>query len=119
MRSAFEMLRDLLEHEDDAAAGRGLTAVRALQRDWLAGDERGRVTVQLPVLVHEPGHRLRVGADVRRRDVARRPDYLLDLVHERARHRLQLVALTSAGVDVDATLGAAVGDAHDRGFPGH
>ena len=82
--------RGLAEHVDEPAAGRRLAAVGALERDRLAGHDRRRVAVQLAVLVHHPGHRLRVGADVGRRDVALRAEHLLDLVDERARDLLQL-----------------------------
>ena len=77
-----ERRRRLAEHVDDAAAGRRLAPVGALERDRLAGHDRRRVAVQLAVLVHHPGHRLGVGADVRRGDVALRAEHLLDLVDE-------------------------------------
>ena len=114
-----EVRRRLAEHVDAAAAGGRLAAVGALERDRLAGADRRRVAVELSVLVHHPGHHLGVGVDVRRRDVAGRAEDLLDLVHERARDLLELGALELVGRAVDAALGAAEGDAGDRGLPGH
>jgi hypothetical protein len=110
---------DFLEHVDHAAACGGLAAVGALERDRFPGDDRRRVAVELPVLVHEPGHRLRVRPDVGRGDVARRTENLLDLVHERACDRLDLSRPELAHVAVDTALGAAVGDADHGGLPGH
>ena len=114
-----ERRRGLAEHVDEAAAGGRLAAVGALERDRLAGHDRRRVAVQLAVLVHHPGHRLRVGADVRRRDVARRAEHLLDLVDERARDLLQLVLVAARRVDVDAALRAAERDPRHGRLPGH
>ncbi len=81
--------------------------------------DRGRVAVELSVLVHHPGHHLGVGVDVRRRDVARRAEDLLDLGHERAGDLLELGLRELRGVAVDAALGAAEGDVRDGGLPGH
>src|SRR5438270_1649223 len=75
--------------------------------------------MELPVLVHEPGHGLGVGADVRCRHVARRPEHLFDLVHERARDALKLSRLELARVAVDAAFGAAEWNADYGGLPGH
>ena len=47
------------------------------------------------------------------------PEHLLDLVHERAGDRLDLLRLELARVDVHAALGAAEGDVGDRRLPGH
>jgi hypothetical protein len=77
------------------------------------------VAVQLSVLVHEPGHRLGVGVDVGRGDVAGGAEHLLDLVHERAGDLLKLGWLELAGGAVDAALSAPERDAGDGGLPGH
>ena len=109
----------LAEHVDAAAPGRRLAAERALEGDRLAGADRRRVAVELAVLVHEPGHRLRVRVHVRCRDVAGRAEDLLDLVHERARDLLQLRLLELLGRAVDAALGASERDPGDGRLPGH
>ena len=118
-RGELQVRRGLPEHEHHAAARGRLPPVGALERDRLAGHARGRVSVQLAVLVHEPGHHLGVGAHVGSRDVPRRSEHLLDLVHERARDRLELALLELVRIHVDPALGAPVGDAGDRGLPGH
>ena len=101
------------------AAGGRLPAVGPLERDRLAGDDRRRVAVQLAVLVHHPGHHLGVRVDVGRHDVALRAEHLLDLVHERARDRLELVRRELVGRAVDPALRAAERNADDRGLPRH
>ena len=110
----------LAEHVDAAAAGRLLAAVGALERDRLAGADRRSVAVELAVLVHHPGHHLGVGVDVGGRDVARRAEDLLDLVHEGAgdRSAARSDSSRSAGT-VDPALGAAEGDVRDGRLPGH
>ena len=80
---------------------------------------RGRMAVELSVLVHHPRHHLGVGVDVRRGDVAGRAEDLLDLVHERAGDLLELGLGELGGVAVDAALGAAEGHVRDGGLPGH
>ena len=118
-RAQAQVRRRLAEHVDAAATGGRLAAVGALEGDRLAGADRRRVAVELAVLVHHPGHHLGVGVDVRGRDVAGWPEHLLDLVHERAGDLLELRALELIRGAVDAALGAAEGNAGDRGLPGH
>src|SRR5205807_9582214 len=69
--------------------------------------------------VHEPGHHLGVGAHVRGRDVAVRPDQDRDLGGEAAGQVLELAGGELAGVDDDAAFGAAVGDVDHGALPGH
>ena len=109
----------MLVEIDEPAPGGRLATERALERDRLAGDARRCVAVELAVLVHHPGHRLGVGAHVGRRDVAVRPEQLLDLVDERAGDPLQFVRVADVGGAVHATLRAAEGDPGDGGLPGH
>src|SRR5262249_46368896 len=54
-----------------------------------------------------------------RRNVARRPEHLLDLVHERARDPLELGLLELVGRTVHPALGAAERNARDGGLPRH
>ena len=87
--------------------------------DRLAGDDGRIEAVVLAVLVHDPGHHAMVGAHVGGRDVGVGADDVVDLVDELAREPLELDDAELAGVDRDAALGAAVGNVHDGGLPGH
>ena len=69
--------------------------------------------------VHDPGHHLGVGVDVRGRDVALGADQDLDLGREASGQALELLHAQLLGVDDDPALAAAVGDADDRALPGH
>jgi hypothetical protein len=77
------------------------------------------VALLLRVGVHDPGHHLLVGAQVRRRDVAVGADHLDDLGRVAARDALELAGRELARVDAHAALGPAEGEAHDRALPGH
>src|SRR5205807_1092738 len=75
------------------AAGRFLAALAPADADWLASDHTGdRVAVVHRVRVHHPGHHLRVGVHVWRRDVAFGTDHVADLRREAPRQALQLAA---------------------------
>ena len=69
--------------------------------------------------VHDPGHDLGVGAHIRRRNVALRPDERADLGDIAAGHLFQLTLAELFGLDNHAALGAAVGQIHERALPGH
>ncbi len=69
--------------------------------------------------VHDPGHDLGVGVDVRGGDVLLRTDDDGDLRGEAARQALQLPRAHLLGVADDAPLGPAVGQADDGALPGH
>ena len=71
------------------------------------------------VRVHEPGHDLRGRVDVRRGNVALGPDQDLDLSEEAPAQVLELTARQLLGIDDDAALAAAVGNADDCALPGH
>ncbi len=115
-----EMLGGVHDREH-AATSRGLVAaLGSAETDRLAGhDARDRVADVHGVRVHEPGHDLGRGVDVRRRDVALGPDQDRDLGEEPAAESLELPLGQLLGVDGDAALAAAVRDAHDRALPGH
>jgi len=69
--------------------------------------------------VHDPAHDLGVGVDVGRRDVGRRSDDLLHLLHK-ANGDLEQVPLGHrAGIAVDTALGAAIGNLDNGCLPGH
>src|SRR4030095_10649681 len=77
-----EVGEHLLERPDHAAARRVLAPSRAEEVHRLAGDHRGGEAVDGGVLVHDPGHDLGIGVDVRSGDVPLRPDDVVDLLHE-------------------------------------
>ena len=92
----------------------------AAEGDRLAGDHgRDGVPDVHRVRVHDPGHRLGVGVDVRGGDVALGADEDADLGREAAGQALELALAELLGVDDDAALAAAERDAHDGALPGH
>ncbi len=73
----------------------------------------------LAVGVHDPRHRLLVGAQIRRRDVAIGPDEVDDLRGVAPGDPLHLGATQAVGVHADAPLGASEGQSNDGALPGH
>ena len=105
---------------DSATRGRFVAAFRPAERNGLAGDDaRNRVPDMHRVRVHDPGHRLGIGVDVRRGDVALGADEHLDLGRVATSQVLQLAAAELLGVDDNATLATAEGNAGDGALPGH
>ena len=103
-----------------ATGGRLVAALGAAEADGLAGDDaRDGVADVHRVRVHDPGHDLGVGVDVRRGDVALGADEDADLGREAAGQALQLAQRELLGIDDHAALAAAVGDVHHRALPGH
>ena len=88
-----------LDDAVDGATGGGLVAAfGAAQADRLAGDDaRDRVALVHRVGVHDPGHDLGVGVDVRGRDVLLGADEDLDLGGEPAGERLELLQASFLG----------------------
>ena len=85
----------------------------------LARDDRRRVAVEPPVLVHQPRHLGRTRAHVGRHDVAHRAEHLLQPVHHGPGGALELGRREAPGVEVEPALGAAEGQARQRRLPGH
>src|SRR5438477_463730 len=84
---------------------------RAAGRDRLAGDDAElRRADRHRVGVHDPGHRLGVGVDVRGGDVALGADDDADLGGVAPRHVLELAERHLLRVADDASLAAAVRD---------
>ena len=69
--------------------------------------------------VHDPGHGLRIGVNVRRRNVHRGADDGKDLARVTARHALQLALGHALGVADHPALGAAERNVDGGRFPGH
>ena len=85
----------------------------------LARDDRRRVAVEPPVLVHQPRHLGGTRAHVGRHDVAHRAEHLLQPVHHGPGGALELGRREAPGVEVEPALGAAEGQARQRRLPGH
>ena len=69
--------------------------------------------------VHDPSHDLRVGVDVRGRDVLVRADDGGNLVGVAASQVLQFVFGELVGIADNSALGATEGNVDDGAFPGH
>ncbi len=110
----------LFDHVHDTLP-RGVGApVGAPDRHRLAGDNaRDRVAPVHRDRVHDPGHRLGIGTDVRRRDVRVRPDQHLELGGKAAGERLGLARAHRPGIAGDTALRAAEGNVHEGALPGH
>ena len=104
----------------DAAPGRLAPAQGAAGGDRLAGDDLGhRAPLVHRIRVHEPGHDLLVGAHVGRHHVGVGADEGDHLLHVAARQVLQFMARQRVGIDGDAALRTAIGQAGQRAFPAH
>src|SRR5262245_4494097 len=108
----------LVEHVDQATTG-GLAPARRPAHDERLAGHHARDTPALGhgVAVHDPGHRLLVGAEIRRRDVEIRTDEEDDLGRVAPRQGLPLPERQRAGVAADAPLGAPVGEAPEGALP--
>src|SRR5207248_2481441 len=107
-------LGGLLHAVDEAATGGILAAFRAADGDRLARhDARHRVALVHRDRVHDPGHRLSIGVQVRGRDVAFRTDQDRDLGGVPPRQALQLTQRELLRLADDAALGATVRDPDD------
>jgi hypothetical protein len=113
--------RHFVERDERHAATGGLdAAARAADLDRLARDDaRHRLVHVHRVGVHEPGHRLRRGADVGRRDVLVGADNLDQFGRVPPRDPLELVLRELRGVAGDAALAAAEWQIHHGALPGH
>ena len=110
-----------LAADEHQAATRGLdTPARPPEREGLAGDDGGHGVPRVHrVRVHDPGHRLRIGAHVRRLNVLLGPELVHQLGGVAARDPFQLSTGKHGRVADDAPLGAAEGDVDDRALPCH
>ena len=106
--------------EGDAMPGRLAPSERAARADRFAGDDLGNGDALIHGIgVHEPGHRLLVGAHVGRHHVDAGPDERDHLLHVAARKVLELAERQRARIDRDAALAAAIGQIRERAFPAH
>ena len=75
--------------------------------------------MNLAIGVHHPGHRLGVGAQVRRRDVAVDPQQVLYVGRIAPSQPVQLALAQLMGIALHSSLGASKGDVHERCLPRH
>src|SRR5205085_9010432 len=105
---------------ETAARRRFRATLRAAKRDGLARDDAQlRVPTNHGDRVHDPSHRLVVGIDVGRGDVAVWPDDGRDLESVAARETFEFVHGHGLRIADHAALAAAVRDADGRAFPSH
>ncbi len=106
--------------DHQAAAGGFLAAARAAERERFAGDDgRGGVAHVHRVGVHDPGHGLLVGAQIRSGNVALGPDKLDDLRGIAASDALDFAHGKFGRIADHATLRAAKRNVNDGAFPRH
>ena len=116
----FFHLAGFFHHVKQAARRRFAAPFGTSDGNRLAGDHAmSRMADGHSISVHDPGHGLRVGVDVWRRNVLRRADERKDLAGITTGHALEFALGHSLGVADDATLGAAKGNVHRGCFPGH
>src|SRR5262249_12875159 len=68
--------------------------------------------------VVDPGHRVRIGVNVRGGDVGVRADQVTEIGNEAARELAQLAGAELLRIASDAALGPAERNINDRAFPG-
>src|SRR5581483_8859141 len=109
-----------LDGLDDATARALGAAEAAAQREGLPGDDAGRgAALDHAVRVVDPAHHLAGGVHVGRGDVALGAEDVDHLHRVAPRDALQLADAQPRGVDDDAALAAAVGEAGDGALPVH
>jgi hypothetical protein len=115
-----EMARGILDGVYDALSRRFGPTFGAAEGDRLAGDHgRDGVADVHRIRVHNPGHRLGIGVDVRSRDVPLGADQDGQLRGEAAGQALEFAQAELARVDHDSALAATERHADDGAFPGH
>src|SRR5262249_35795176 len=103
-----------------AASCRLMTSQRATQESWFASDHtRHAVTARHAVCIHDPCHHLRVGINVRCRNVAVRPDKVRDLVGIATGETFQLSLGEMLRIADDPSLRTAEGNIYGRALPRH
>ena len=104
-----------------AAFGRRVTPARgATQRDGLAGDHtRHVVASDDAVLVHHPGHDLRISVHIRGRDISFRANVMSQCADVATAHTFELSLRHLFGVADHAAFSSAEGNVHHGRFPGH
>ena len=116
----FHIREVFFDEVGDAGAGGFAAALGAADGDGFAGDDGGGdVADVVGIGVHHPAHDFFVGADVGGGDIGVRPEEVDHFLHVAAGEVLEFGGGKLVGVDHDAALGAAVGEADERAFPAH
>ena len=116
----IQITQSLVAHHADAAACRFAAAPRSAYVQRLSRHHAGhRLPHMHGVGIHDPGHGLLVGVDVRRGHVLLRPDKFDQLRGIAAGHSLQLADRHLLGVANHAALGAPKWDIDHGALPGH
>ena len=104
----------------DAGPGGLATTLGAAEAEGFAGDDGGHEMADVGgVGVHHPAHHLLVGAEVGCGDIHLRADERDELLNVATRKVFELGGGKAGRIDDDATLGPAVGQADEGGFPAH
>ncbi len=115
-----DVLGGLARGDHHAASGGLAPPERAAHLDRLAGDDRRRGMADVHRIgVHHPRHDLRVGVDVRRRDILLGTDRVDDLGDIAPGQRFDLALRHLGRIADDAALAAAERDVGDGALPRH
>ena len=115
-----QLLDGLVAADHHAAPGGFAASSRTAEIERFACHDGGRRLAHVHrVRVHHPRHDLLVRADVRRRDVALRPEPVAQSRRVAARHALELRLRHFRRIADHAALRAAKGNVDDRAFPRH
>ena len=116
----MDVLAGALDGVEDAAAGCFVATQRSAQADGFARNHAGNgIALGHAVGVHDPGHGLRIGVNVRRGNVLLRPNHRKNGAGVATRHPFQFALRHVLRVAGDSALGAAERNIHDRAFPRH
>ena len=113
-------LAGLTQGVETTACCRFATAERPAKRNWLARDHaKFGVAAHHRDGVHDPGHRLFIGVDIRRGDIAIGTDDGCDLKRITTRQALQLIYRKGFWIADYAAFAAAIRNADRGALPGH
>ena len=113
-------LTSLFDHHQASARRRILATFAAADRHRLAGHHaESRKSLGHRVGIHHPGHRLRIGIDVRRRNILLGPDQRQNFRRIAPRHPLELWLAHPLRIANHAALAAAKGNVRSRRLPRH
>ncbi len=113
-------LQDFLCHQHDAASGGILSAQGTSDFNRLAGNDSGNgISLEHAVSIHNPAHDLRIGVDVRRRNILLRTDQGKNHSGIPSRKPFELPMGKLPGVDLHPAFCSSVRDIDHCTFKGH